>query len=225
MYTTRMQAALEANDWNLQPAASALLARREQEAAAVAAQADYLRTPSGKLKPIAVPRHSPVSAHLVRICCSRCTAACVPLHPGSAGVQPCAPAPRCSSWHAVQGWSWIVSTRHLLLPLQGASPSRTPDRSPRRRMSVSGLLRRASNAASTVAGEAVGGRHSRQPSADVGGGDGAVPSAAGGATGSGGSQQRTPSSSPTAAEAAGITAGATAVAITGGAHFRPQRAP
>ena len=57
-----VQAALEANDWNLQPAASALLARREQEAAAVAAQADYLRTPSGKLKPIAVPRHSPVSS-------------------------------------------------------------------------------------------------------------------------------------------------------------------
>ena len=79
------QAALEAADWNLQPAASALLARREQEAAAVAAQADYLRTPSGKLKPIAVPRHSPVS-NCQKLCLPWCTSdlRCAPAGNGPA---------------------------------------------------------------------------------------------------------------------------------------------
>lgn len=114
----------------------------------------------------------------------------------------------------------------IFIALQGASPSRTPDRSPRRRLSATGMLRRVSSAAAAATGggasAAGGGCHSRQPSiasVDDSASEGFVGSAAGGPAG--GSQQRTPragsaAGSPTAAEAAGITGGATAVAITGG---------
>lgn len=100
-----------------------------------------MRMPPGELKPIAVPGKAPVSGNM------------------GAAANPTL----CSPWQAklfVTPQVQACFKHHHHSPLlirQGASPSRTPDRSPRRRISATGMLRRVSNAAT-------GGLHSRQSS-------------------------------------------------------------